>query len=182
MYQRQLMKGELADAMEVRPLPARHLQRTGMSARKFFLLLFFWAMVAPHPCRDAQVFPTGAPLKPGAMCSRLQQVASTGGRAQGAAKRTGKAAAFTREELRRLFSLDASTLCETADLLRPAAPAGDWEARAHCAVHTVAAAVTAHTHLGKTCWCMFAQFHHLRCKDQQRPGCFDRLAPGRSPA
>jgi hypothetical protein len=73
---------------------------------------------------------------------RWQQVASIGGCAQGAAKRTGKAAAFTREELRRLFSLDTSTLCETAALLRPAAPAGEWEARAHCAVHLVAAAMT----------------------------------------
>ena len=40
-----------------------------------------------------------------------------------------KAAAFTREELRRLFRLDTATACETAALLRPAAATGEWEVR-----------------------------------------------------
>ncbi|KAK9822627.1 hypothetical protein WJX81_000343 [Elliptochloris bilobata] len=39
----------------------------------------------------------------------------------------GKAAAFTREELRRLFRLDKATACETAALLHPAAAPGEWE-------------------------------------------------------
>ncbi len=54
--------------------------------------------------------------------------------AQGADGRKAKAAAFTREELRRLFSLEEATACETAALLRPAAASGDWEVcRAFCA-------------------------------------------------
>ena len=54
--------------------------------------------------------------------------------AQGADGRNAKTAAFTREELRRLFSLEEATACETAALLRPAAASGDWEVcRAFCA-------------------------------------------------
>ena len=52
---------------------------------------------------------------------------ASGLQAQGTGRHKGKAAAFTREELRRLFSLEEATASETAALLRPAAAAGEWE-------------------------------------------------------
>lgn len=53
------------------------------------------------------------------------------GELAGTMEQTGqqKGPSFTREELRRLFSLDTSTSCETAAIMQNSASAQDWQAR-----------------------------------------------------